>query len=96
MKNTKICFKCGEDKPLSEYYVHKQMADGHLNKCKKCTKKDVKKHRSENLERIQDYDRRRQYDPKRKETLLRCQRNRRKKNPEKQKAYRAVRNAIHA
>lgn len=55
----KPCFKCNEVKPLSEYYKHAQMKDGHLNKCKVCAKKDVHvyRHESPSREKILAYDR---------------------------------------
>jgi len=36
----KKCFKCGVEKPLEDFYKHKKMEDGHLGKCKTCTKND--------------------------------------------------------
>lgn len=55
----KQCFKCLTEKPLTEFYKHKEMADGHLNKCKSCTKKDVhhRRHHSDSREKILAYDR---------------------------------------
>lgn len=50
METKKKCFKCFLEKPLSEYYKHKQMLDGHLNKCKDCTKKDVRERESKMME----------------------------------------------
>lgn len=48
MDITKVCFKCGRELPLSEFYKHHKMADGHLNKCKECTRKDVKENYLDN------------------------------------------------
>ena len=39
---TKLCFKCGIERPITDFYKHPQMKDGRLNKCMSCTKNDVR------------------------------------------------------
>ena len=39
----KYCFKCNKKKSIDDFYKHKTMADGHINKCKDCAKNDRKK-----------------------------------------------------
>jgi hypothetical protein len=68
----KKCKRCGIEKSLDEYYVHKEMADGHLNVCKECVKKRVKGYGDK-------YDKRRRNTPKRKKWLYEFQKKMRKK-----------------
>ncbi len=85
----KKCFKCEVIKPLGEFYRHKAMRDGHVNKCKACNKSDVSDHRLLNIDKIREYDRgrgNRQSSSYQKEY--------RKNNPNKYKATNMVNNAI--
>lgn len=61
----KVCRECNTEKPLSEFYKHSQMMDGHLNKCIPCVKSRVHKHRKVNLEKIREYDKKRASKPHR-------------------------------
>ena len=89
----KKCFKCGEEKSLDEFYKHSQMADGHLNKCKSCQKKDVHHHRhfSPAREKILAYDRAR--GSRKREGYTKEYR---EKYPKKYKAHAMVDRAIRA
>jgi hypothetical protein len=103
----KTCFKCLCSKPLDAFYAHSKMSDGRLNKCKDCTKADVKRHRQENLERIRAYDKMRasmphrvaarveyQQTPQGKAAHARALKKNRARYPEKNKARQVVANAI--
>ena len=90
----KTCFKCHTEKPLSEYYKLASMADGHLNKCKECTKLDVQKHRTDNLDKVREYDRRRSILPHRIEHITQNTKKYRENNPEKWAAHQAVNHAV--
>jgi hypothetical protein len=81
----KICFKCGKVKPLSEYYVHNKMSDGHLNKCIECAKIDVKKYRVNNIEKIKEKDRNRKNKKERLEKNKKRMQYIKKTDPEKYK-----------
>ena len=89
----KKCFKCGIEKELDEFYRHSRMADGHLNKCKECTKNDVAKYREENIDKIREYDRRRGGTKKKIELNTKLTKIYREKFPLKYKAHCKLNNA---
>jgi hypothetical protein len=90
----KRCFKCGMEKPLDAFYAHAQMADGHLNKCKDCTKVDVRRHRIENPERVREYDRERSQLPHRRAARSQYHQQFEERHPDKRAAHVAVGNAL--
>jgi hypothetical protein len=55
----KTCKECGIEKPMTEYYAHKEMADGHLNKCKSCVRSRVSRHMILNADYYKEYDKKR-------------------------------------
>ena len=93
---SKTCFKCGEEKPLTDYYVHKRMRDGRLGKCKECTKSDVRTGRKENLSYYRLYDKKRYHTSE--ERKKQCRNNNSQLNkktyPETKKQISALNNAI--
>jgi len=104
----KHCFKCGAEKPLTEFYKHPKMKDGRVNKCKECNKKDVRENRAAKVDYYRAYDANRfQNDPRVRERNERykktesgkavIQKSRKKwinKNPEARSAHVILGNAV--
>lgn len=81
----KECFKCHETLPLSEFYRHPQMADGHLGKCKRCTRHDMHEHHRAAAEKKKAY-----YAARHVKRIEEGYYNRYRRAPEKLAAQRAV------
>ncbi len=89
----KTCFKCGVEKPLTAFYRHPEMADGLLNKCKDCTKLDMRVDRV-TKPRVREYDRRRSSLPHRAALRKRVTEKWRAEHPVEARAQDAANNAV--
>ena len=87
----KVCFACGVEKPLSEFYAHPQTADRHLGKCKACTRTAVLSHRAAHLETVRAYDRARAMLPHRRLKATKGTKAWRAKYPDRSSAQRKAR-----
>lgn len=55
--SSKACINCMNVLPLSEFYAHRAMKDGHLNKCKECFKAAVRLNRILKIDYYRSFDR---------------------------------------
>jgi translation elongation factor EF-G len=105
--SSKRCFKCLLELPLTAFYKHPMMGDGHLGKCKDCTKKDTIENRLAKIEYYRQYDRARASQPHRvaaRAEYAKSDAGRRKmaagrraweaRNPDKKRATTAIQNAV--
>jgi hypothetical protein len=90
----KRCFKCGDVRPLDDFYSHPQMGDGHLNKCKPCTRKDAREHRLANPEKVRERERTKKRTPASRDRASRYLREWQAAHPERREAHIVVGNAI--
>lgn len=54
---TRVCRKCGQEKPLSEFVKDKTCALGHRHTCKQCEQERYRKWHAANPEKIREYNR---------------------------------------
>ncbi len=100
----KKCFKCFEIKALDEFYKHPKMLDGHLNKCKCCSRKDSEMRRKikeldedwvkKEAERHRNKSAKSRKEGRASQVKQNTKEKYRKNNPEKRKAHNLVAKAI--
>lgn len=56
LEENQVCRICGIEKPLTEYYINRNMANGHQSACKECVRERRKKHYKENKDEISEYN----------------------------------------
>ena len=76
------------------FYRHPMMGDGHLGKCKECTKQDVAANYQARRQQYAEYERERYQRPERRRKTVEYHRKGVLRNPEKATARNAISNAI--
>ena len=79
------CIRCKKSKPLHLFYRNNKMKNGYINVCKECGKKEAKKWRDKNKEKVESYIKK--YRNKNIEKTKQDQHNWRKNNVEKTREY---------
>lgn len=85
MEKTKKCSKCGEEKPLSEFYKKKDRKYGVFSWCKKCSKERVKEWYYNNRAKSLEYHK--EYREKNKDSIRQWQKGYKSENRERLKKY---------
>jgi hypothetical protein len=89
-----VCFKCHIEKPLTEFYKHPEMLNGHVGKCKECNKKDVRDNYGVRKEQYKEYYAEREKTDRRKVWRFNAQRKQKKANPVQYHCRLITQNAI--
>jgi hypothetical protein len=90
----KRCFRCERELPADEFYRHPRMTDGHLGKCKSCTKRDVRANYRRNHTHFQQYERMRLRSPERRRYKRAQEVAHRLRHPDRAQARWALNNAV--
>jgi hypothetical protein len=88
---TRVCRKCGQEKPLSEFVKDKTCALGYSHTCKQCNAERNRKWRAANPEKVLEYNRK--WCAANPEKVLEYKRKRYAANPEKVREYKRKRYA---